>query len=679
MPLSFLNAEQREASSAPLGHNLIIASAGTGKTSTIVGRIAFLIETQGIKPSEILLLTFTNKAAHEMISRVSKLFGESSAKAIEAGTFHAVAYRFLKERAPIALKQPRELKTLFKSLYERRVFVNRSSQPPYTANYLYDLYSLYQNSSREPFGQWLVKRQSEQGLYAEIYEDVWEEFRGLKREYGYVDYNDLLLLYREAMSAQESPFKEVLVDEYQDTNPLQYSILEAINPPSLFCVGDYDQSIYAFNGADISIIASFTQTFADARVFSLTKNYRSSAPILALANRVIEKNERIYPKRLEVVKQGSAFAPRLLVYDELFLQYQAIAKRIKESTKPYPEIAVIFRNNSSADGIEASLRELGIPSRRKGGVSFFEAKEIALLLDIASILHNPKDMMAFIHVLSYGKGIGSAMAKDIYEALVELGGGNAITGLLHPNPEVKEPYKRRAKNTQMGLFDDFFELGSVARFSTLGFEERFLGSGVLKHPKLTLEGAEFLHSFYQGVKEFKALSRPSALVTRIFASKLYQGIARQFARNRAMQKDGSMSEERYQQALERIERKVKLLRDLSAHYEEVGRFLNAMILGSGEMSEGEGVNLLSVHGAKGLEYEEVYIIDLMDGRFPNRKLMVQNGNIEEERRLFYVAVTRAKELLYLSYARSDAIKDLTYAPSQFLYEAGLVSEESGLK
>lgn len=675
MPLSSLNAEQQAASSAPLGHNLIIASAGTGKTSTIVGRIAHLMH-QGITPQEILLLTFTNKAANEMISRLAALFGESKAKAVEAGTFHAVAYRYLKEKFAVSLKQPRELKTLFKSIYERRVFVQRSSQPPYTANYLYDLYSLYQNSTSEPFIEWMKKRQADQALYLDIYEDAWGEFSALKKEYGYVDYNDLLLLYREEMSKEESPFKEVLVDEYQDTNPLQYSILQAINPPSLFCVGDYDQSIYAFNGADISIIASFEKSFEDARIFTLTKNYRSTAPILALANSVIEKNERIYPKRLEVVKQKvAAPPPRLLVYDELFLQYQAIARRIRESTKPHAQIAVIFRNNSSADGIEASLRELGIPSKRKGGVSFFDSKEIALMLDIASLLHNPKDMMAFIHVLSYGKGIGSAIAKDIYEALTELGKGNAITGLLHPDLEVKEPYKRRAKNTQMGLFDDFFELGSVSRFKDLGFEERFLGNGILKHPKLTKEGAEFLYRFYQGIKAFRALSNPSALIVKIFSSELYQGIARNLAKERATQKDGSIHEERYKEALERIERKVRLLRDLSGHYESLGRFLNAMILGSGEMSEGEGVNLLSVHGAKGLEYEEVYIIDLMDGRFPNRKLMAQNGNIEEERRLFYVAVTRAKELLYLSYAKSDAIKNLTYAPSQFLLEAGLVKAE----
>ena len=672
MSLTSLNDEQRRACSAPLGHNLIIASAGTGKTSTIVGRIAHLINT-GLKPSEILLLTFTNKAAAEMIHRLANLFGESQAKSVEAGTFHAVAYRYLKERHAISLKQPRELKTLFKSIHERRIFANRSAQPPYTANYLYDLYSLYQNSAHEPFAKWLSNRQNEQGIYADIYEDIWAEFSALKREYGYVDYNDLLLLYREEMKSLQSPFVEVLVDEYQDTNPLQYSILEAINPRSLFCVGDYDQSIYAFNGADISIIASFERSFADSQVFSLSKNYRSTEAILDLANRVIEKNERIYPKRLEVVKQRACEPPKLLVYEELFLQYQAIARRIKESTRPHAEIAVIFRNNSSADGIEASLRELGIASKRKGGVSFFEAKEIALMLDIASILHNPKDMMASIHVLSYGRGIGNAIAKDIYEALVVLGHGNALNGLLQPDTTVREPYAKRAKNTQLGLFDDFFELGNVARFNALGFEERFLANGILKHPKLSKEGAEFLHHFYLLMKGLKHLANPSAILENITASNFYKEIVKNFAKERATGRDGTFYEERFHDALERIERKIRLLRNLAQNYQDLGRFLNAMILGSGEMSEGEGVNLLSVHGAKGLEYEEVYIIDLMDGRFPNRKLMAQNGDIQEERRLFYVAVTRAKELLYLSYAKSDALKNLTYAPSQFLYEANLVT------
>ncbi|MCL9822527.1 ATP-dependent helicase [Helicobacter colisuis] len=670
MPLSKLNDQQREASLAPSGHNLIIASAGTGKTSTIVGRISHLLES-GILPNEILLLTFTNKAAQEMLNRLELRFDSKIVKQIEAGTFHAVAYRYLKNKNSIILKQPRELKVLFKSLYDKRIFTHISQTPPYGANYLYDIFSLFQNATiSDDFLTWLQNRNSEQAPYVEIYLDVWEEFKNLKKEYHYADYNDLLLFYKEEVAQDKLCFKEILVDEYQDTNPLQDSILQTLNPPSIFCVGDYDQSIYAFNGADISIIGSFKDRYPNGNIYSLTKNYRSTAPILNLANRVIEKNPRIYPKTLEVVKTQNFGMPTLLVYDELFLQYQGIANKIKLSNRPHKDVAVIFRNNSSADGIEASLREVGIPTRRKGGVSFFDSKEVAYILNLCSLLYNPKDMMSFIHVLSHAKGIGNAMAKDIYEALLILGEGNAIKGLLKPNQNIKEPYKKITQNTQLGLFDEFFAMGNVERFSYL--ESDFKHNSILSHPKLTKEGAEFLDSLYFFFSSFNMGDKPAFLIAKIIQLPIFKKVAQKLAKERSINKDGRISEEKFQESLERIERKMFLLRDLASHYQEIGRFLNAMMLGSSEMSEGEGVNLLSIHASKGLEFSEVYIVDLMEGRFPNKKLMNQSGSLEEERRLFYVAVTRAKENLYLSYAKKDVMRNISYEGSIFLYEAGLL-------
>lgn len=675
MPLSSLNAEQRAAATAPLGHNLIIASAGTGKTSTIVGRIAHLLHN-GVNPEKILLLTFTNKASAEMIERVGRHFDEKLTKGIEAGTFHAVAYRYLKQIGrDVSLKQPGELKALFKSVHEKRNFslINPDSKP-YSAVYLYDLYSLYVNSGSGRFSEWMMEHNAEHEPYLEIYEDIVAEFAELKAEYGYADYNDLLLFFRTEAKERGGGFSEILVDEYQDTNILQQSVIESLTPDSLFCVGDYDQSIYAFNGADINIIAGFDKRHMGARVYSLTKNYRSTVSILQLADRVISQNERIYPKKLEVVRSGSDVAPRLLVYEELFLQYQAIAKKIALCTRNHAEVAVIFRNNASADGIEASLREQGIASKRKGGISFFDSKEIRALLDGCTILFNPKDMMAFLHLLTYGKGIGNALAKDLFEALMVLGEGDLRKGLLHP-ADVANPFKNRVRNVSLGLFDDFYELGSVSRFAKEGYPESFLSNPVLKHPRLTPEGVRFLYQFVQMLQSIHAGSSPSTVIQKLAASEFFNEIRTQLGRQRSTNKEGEINLEKQQEALERIDRKTKLLKDLAGHYRELGRFLNAMILGSGEMSEGEGVNLLSVHASKGLEFEEVYIIDLMDGRFPNRKLMAKGGNIEEERRLFYVAVTRAKDVLYLSYAKTDAIKNIAYPPSQFLYESGLLKEE----
>ena len=674
MPLSMLNEQQYAAATAPLGHNLIIASAGTGKTSTIVGRIAHLLES-GIKPQEILLLTFTNKASQEMIERISKKFGDI-AKKIESGTFHAVSYRYLREKYSISLKQPKELSTLFKSIAQSRTYIEQGTTPPYSPQYLFDIYSLFVNASGGlDFAKWLDEyTSSDHSAYISIYEGIFDEYNALKKQHNYMDYNDLLIYYAKEMAQIPCPYAEILCDEYQDTNPLQNQVINAIAPKSLFCVGDYDQSIYAFNGADISIISNFTKNYADSRVWTLSKNYRSTRYILDLANQVIQKNERVYPKQLEVIKQNEPIPPKLLAYDELLLQYHGIAKRILSSNYPLEDIAIIYRNNSSADGCEACLRELNIPSKRKGGVSFFDAKEVALLLDICSILHNDKDMMAYINVLSYGQGIGNAIGKEIYEALCNLG-VSAKNGLLNPNKEVR-PYTQKAKNSTLGLFDDFFILQDSKRFDSVIKNASFASHPILSHPKLHAQGAEFLDMFYELVSSLNPAHHPSNLITQITKSRLYTYIAKSLCEKRAKNKDGTINENLANEAMERIMRKAILLSDIAKGYENLGRFLNAMILGSSENTQGNGINLLTIHASKGLEFGMVFVIDLMDGRFPNRKLISKGGSLEEERRLFYVAITRAKEILYLSYAKKDALKNIDYAPSSFLYEANMLKMEN---
>jgi DNA helicase-2/ATP-dependent DNA helicase PcrA len=678
MPLSNLNEEQLSAATCKRGYNLIIASAGTGKTSTIVGRIANLINNN-IKPEEILLLTFTNKAAAEMVTRVGKVFGKDVAKKIMAGTFHSVSYKLLKQlNINITLKQPSELKTLFKSLYEKRVFYDRSDEAnPYDGGYLYDRYSLYLNSNEgENFTSWILKKSPDHELYTAIYEDVILEFNELKIKYGYANFDDLLTIMLDTLKEHEFDFKEILVDEYQDTNPLQGRLLDAFKPKSLFCVGDYDQSIYAFNGSDIGIISTFSKRYEDAKVFTLRKNYRSSKPILDLATKVIEYNERVYEKHLQVMRTDISVSPKLLAFTELFQQYHHISELISNSGTPHNEIAIIFRNNSSADGIEANLREYGIPAKRKGGMSFFDSVEIKYILDIMvmQLIHN--DMMAFIHILEYGKGIGKAIAKDIFDALTKLGHGNIFKGLFHPDEKINNPFEtNRVKNIQLGLFDDFLELGSVSKFKNCGFEEAFLSNPILKHPKLSIDGAKYIYDFYLLMKQVQRIKNPQSMVNSIAGSMLYSKIRDFLATKRATQKDGTVNSIQKTKALAKINRKVMLLRTLSKNFQELSKFLNSVILGGGEMSEGEGVNLLSVHASKGLEFKEVYVIDLMDGRFPNRKLMSKGGSLEEERRLFYVAVTRAKDILYLSYAKYDKIKKMDFIHSPFLKEAGLIRNE----
>ncbi|RXJ86080.1 ATP-dependent helicase [Arcobacter sp. CECT 8985] len=678
MPLSNLNKEQLEAATCQPGYNLIIASAGTGKTSTIVGRIANLINN-GIQPDQILLLTFTNKAAAEMVQRVAKYFGKDVAQSIMAGTFHSVSYKLLKKLdINITLKQPNELKTLFKSLYEKRVFYNRDDEAnPYDGGYLYDMYSLFLNSNDgESFAEWIISKNAAHEIYTPIYEDVVLEFDDLKRKYGYVNFDDLLILMLNTLKEKEFDFKEILVDEYQDTNPLQGRLLDGFKPKSLFCVGDYDQSIYAFNGSDIGIISTFSRRYKSANVYTLRKNYRSSKPILDLATKVIEHNERIYEKNLEVMRTDVDIKPKLLAFNELFGQYEYISRLISQSSTPHNEIAIIFRNNSSADGIEVNLREFSIPAKRKGGMSFFDAVEIKFVLDILMMQLSHNDMMAFIHIIEYGKGIGKAIAKDIFDALIKLGHGKLFDGLFNPDEKIKNPYESsKVKNIQLGLFDDFIELGSLSKFKDCGFEENFLSNPILKHPKLSVEGATYLYDFYKLIKEQRRIKIPSTKIENIIKSPLFERIKEKVSTKRATQKDGSINEELKSNSISKINRKTVLLKRLSTHYSDLSKFINSMVLGGSEMSEGDGVNLLSVHASKGLEFKEVYVIDLMDGRFPNRKLMSKGGSLEEERRLFYVAATRAKDILYLSFAKYDRIKKIDFIHSPFLKEAGLIRKE----
>ncbi|GHQ01524.1 DNA helicase [Helicobacter pylori] len=668
-----LNPEQLKAAKALKGYNLVIASAGTGKTSTIVGRILYLLDN-GIKPEEILLLTFTNKASNEMIARVAK-YSKLSSK-IEAGTFHAVAYRYLKEHYPnLSLKQPKELKKLLESIVDTKNALTDDDKKPYTSQHLYALYSLYTNAlKQEDFSAWLSHKNPEHTPYAAFYENILDEFENTKKKHNYIDYNDLLLLFKQAMLERPSPYKEVLCDEFQDTNPLQESILDAINPPSLFCVGDYDQSIYAFNGADISIISNFTQKYKNARVFTLTKNYRSSKEILDLANQVIQRNERIYPKNLEVVKSGHFNKPALLNYNDNIAQCQDIAKRIV-MRKNFKEVAVIFRNNASADQLEAALRSHNVPSKRKGSASFFESKEVALALDICALIFNPKDIMAAIHVLSHISDIGSNTAKDIHEALMLLGNGDLKLALIQPDKEAKI-YTKKKEITSMGLFEEIFALENSSRFNSV-IDKAFHSHPVLMHPKISPNGAKMLGDFF--ILYTKAPTHsPSALIKHILESAFFQTFKTRLLKERSKNKDGSYNEFKKLQAQKRFNEKMDLLSSLAKNYQNLGRFLNGTLIGSSEATQGEGVNLLSVHASKGLEFKDVYIIDLMEGRFPNHKLMNTGGGIEEERRLFYVAITRAKENLWLSYAKNELrenAKPKEHKPSVFLYEAGLLKPD----
>lgn len=670
-----LNNEQYAAATAPMGHNLIIASAGTGKTSTIVARISHLLSL-GVNPKKILLLTFTNKAANEMISRLSMKFDEKITSQITAGTFHSVSYSLLKKlNKGVVLKQPSELKILLKSIAARRRFDHISDVKPYGGVYLYDIYSLFQNKElKENFSDWFSKNYEEQAAFSDIYADILEEFEAQKAKFGYADFNDLLIRMRkELIKGAPVAFDEILVDEYQDTNTLQGSLIDSFNTKSLFCVGDFDQSIYAFNGANINIIGSFGTRYKDAKVYNLNINYRSSSQILALANRVISNNERLYPKKLIVGREGNFKNPKLYIYDEIMSQYKSVAqmihKLLQNDTKG-ENIAVIFRNNSSADGIEIALRELEIQSKRKGSISFFDSKEIKAAINLLAILVNQKDIMSFINLCEYGATIGAAMSRELFEIFTNIGHNSIVNGFLCPDMNVQILPKKR-KNVQLGLFDDEF-LGSASRFGDLSFYNEFAKNLVFKFERLTELGAKFLYKIYKFLKSVRNFDDTDEILKNIQNSEIFAHIADFLATKRATQRNGKLDEIRKKDEITKIYNKLEILNEIALKYPNAERFYNFLTIGSKEIDEGEGVNLLSVHASKGLEFDAVFVVDLAQNRFPNTKLMLTGGNIEEERRLFYVAVTRARNELTLSFAKFDKIRKITYEASIFLKEAGLV-------
>ena len=409
-----LNEEQYQAATANLGFNLIIASAGTGKTSTIVGRIAYLIEEKKISPEKILLLTFTNKAAQEMKERVASILSKKIASQIEAGTFHAVSYRYLKKIKPeLVLKRERDISDIFKTVYDRRDFTKASiylgelEAQYYTPQYLYQLYTFYQNVELElSFADWLAENKPEQKDFLDIYQDIVEEFEEEKQIFNSMNFNDLLLNMKKFLKEFPVKYDEVLVDEYQDTNEIQLLLLKKLCKAhnNICVVGDDDQSIYGFRGANHKNILNFEKEF-NAKVIKLETNYRSTNQILNAANLLISFNKLRYDKKLKSAIGDGKEIELIKNYNEV-AEAEAIAKRIKNlinSGVNPKEIAVLYRINALSRSIEDGLRSYGITYKLVGGMRFYEREEIKDLISYLRILVNPHDDYSFKRVVNKPK------------------------------------------------------------------------------------------------------------------------------------------------------------------------------------------------------------------------------------------------------------------------------------
>jgi len=622
-----LNPQQLKVVKEADGPSLVLAGAGSGKTRVLIYRLAYLLE-KGIQPENILLATFTNRAANEMTSRAEILL-KSSLPHLWAGTFHHIGNITLRKEAGLLGYSPNftivdkeDAHDLLEDCMEELGLYKKAKMFP-KKNLIYNIYSLAGNSL-ETIEQTIKRFHPHIEEYTGEVKKILRHYQKKKQNANIMDFADLLSKWfalledKQIRSKYASLFQYILVDEYQDTNKLQFEIIQRLSSHhnNILVVGDDAQSIYSFRAADINNILDFPKKFAGTKIFKLEINYRSRPPILTLANDIIKHNANQFPKTLEPVKTGGEI-PAVVTVKDVYQQARFIGQRIVELTRegiPLQEIAVLFRSRFQALELEMELLKRSIPYIVRGGLRFFEQAHIKDVLAYLKAIANRKDELSFKRAVCLHRGIGRSYAYKIWESF------NKNQGKLAPIE--KELPKRQRQG-----FAEFAELfGKLKK---------------IKNPVSALN--EILKSY----KQYCYLSFDNA-DERILDLEELTKMAAQYADIR------------------------QFLLDMGAFEDFKGETrLSA--------SEREEVLVLStIHQAKGLEWETVFLIGLSDYEFPHPKALGTEGALEEERRLFYVAATRTKSLLYLTHPqtkytfRNGAI---ITRPSQFLYELDAATYE----
>ncbi|MGQ9510439.1 MAG: ATP-dependent helicase [Thermaceae bacterium] len=591
--LAPLNEAQRQVVLHHKGPALVVAGAGSGKTRTVVHRVAYLLKHRGVYPTEVLAVTFTNKAAGELKERLYALVGPA-AKEVWAATFHSAALRILRayggylglEPGFVVYDEEDQMALLRNVLKEMGI----EARPGPIKAFL----DRAKNSgqSLEAFLQKAPDYVA--GLPKERLLPLLHRYQEALRAQGALDFGDILLLalelferYPDILERVRQRARFIHVDEYQDTNPVQYRFIRLLagEEAHLMAVGDPDQSIYSFRAADIRNILDFTRDFPGAKVYRLEENYRSTEAILSLANAVIQKNQARLEKTLQPTKKGGE-PVRLYRAASARLEAEFVAKEIARLGPPYDQYAVLYRTNAQSRLLEEALRMRGIPLKVVGGVGFFERAEVKDLLAYARLALNPKDGMALRRALTTPpRGLGAT-------TLAKLGG---------PLPE---------------------GVGSSLE--------------LLRHLGLRGQKAQAAEAFLDLMEELSALAQADAFFRHLLARTDYRSYLQ-----KAYPED---HEERWENVEE-------LLRAAKEHA-SLQEFLDRVALtASADQDEGKGqVRLMTLHNAKGLEFPVVFLVGLEENLLPHRNSLARPGDLEEERRLFYVGLTRAKERLYLSYA-----------------------------
>ena len=607
-----LNDEQQRVVEAGDGPILVIAGAGSGKTRTLTWRVARLLH-DGVSADALLLLTFTNKAAREMLRRVEEV-ARVDTRQIWGGTFHHVAHRVLREHAPALgfakgytiLDREDARDVMSAAVAECGLAVGARRFPK--ADVLVDLVSMAVNT-QTPLADVVADRRPQ---FLPLTDDVLRVARRYverKQALNAMDFDDLLLHWKVLLAEHEpvrralaERFRHVLVDEYQDTNRLQGDVVDllASGHRNLCVVGDDAQCIYGFRGAHFANILDFDRRYPDARRFDLTVNYRSTPQILELANASIAYNVRGFQKELTSVR-AEGILPALVPCRDVEQQAQFVAQRVLELRDegiPLPDIAVLYRAHHHAMEIQFELARRGIPFVVRSGVRFFEAAHIKDVLAHLRFARNPGDELALKRALRLAPGIGSATADAVWNALVarRRGGAGGVDELGAPDVAGQVPPKGRAAYRRLADL-----LRKLARPPTADLPgeaiELVLSEGYEEHLRAEFVNAE---SRLEDLRQLAEYARGHD-DTEAFLSE------------------------------------IALLTELSAETVSEG----------GEPDE--KLVLSSVHQAKGLEWRAVFVVWLADGRFPSAQALRDRDGEEEERRLFYVACTRARDELYLCF------------------------------
>ena len=630
--LESLNPVQAEAVLHTEGPVLIVAGAGSGKTRALTHRVAYLIREKGVSPYAILAITFTNKAAREMAERVQGLLGEWIARGMWIMTFHSACARILRrEHAYLGL--PTSFTIYDEGDTER--LITQVLRDLNIDNKRYPPRAMAAAIGRAK-DHVLTAEQFEanaSNLYEQTIAKVYLGYEARKRAAGALDFDDLISetvrLFRDhpqVLEHYQEWFRYLLIDEYQDTNRAQYELanLLAAKYRNICVVGDADQGVYSWRGATIQNLLDFERDHPDAEIFLMEQNYRSTQNILAVANALIEHNVQRKPKSLWTETIGGELAVRFRAdneHEEALFVAEETHRLVEEETYRYTDIAVFYRTNAQSRVLEDIFVRAGLPYRVVGGVRFYQRREIKDVLAYLRLLVNPQDVVSARRVVNTPKrGIGDATVA----ALEDFARTEEI------------PFLEAARRA-----DEIDVLASRAKGAVFGFVQvmdglgEALGDGA--GPARMVEAAAIGSGYIAELE----VERTVEAEGRIENLRELQGVATEFAERNP---DAELSD-----FLESI----SLLTEQDEYDEESG-----------------SVTLMTLHNAKGLEFPVVFVIGMEDGVFPHYRSMGDPAALEEERRLAYVGITRARERLYLCHAWSRTLFGTTSynPPSRFLGE-----------